>query len=67
MRAVIRLWKSQPHRAAIHKNSLVPFLDVVVDKVVAKSGSQVVSQSTNAAIEEFEYSNKSLDNKICAI
>jgi len=52
---------------AIYKNKIVPFSKVVEGKIVARSGSQVISKELGLPIQEFEYSTKSLDNVICAM
>lgn len=39
IRAMIALVQKQTERMAVHKNQLVPFAQVVQDKVVSKSGS----------------------------
>jgi len=51
----------------MYKNQLVPFEKVVAGKVVAMSGFQVISKATNLPIREFEWSTKSLDNKLGAL
>lgn len=67
MGALCNLLESCDERMAIHKNTLVPYWRVVEGKVVAKSGSQIISEVTNRFVTEFEYSNKSLDNNAWAI
>lgn len=65
--AVIDLWAQQNQPMAIYKNKIVPFSEVVDGKIVARSGSQVLSKDLGLPIHEFEYSTKSLDNVICAM
>jgi len=65
--SAIKLVESYEGRMAIYKNKLVPFKDVVKDKVVSMSGSQVLCKARNEPILEFEFSTKSVDNVLGGI